>query len=338
MTEIIFQFDRRNFADCQRHFRGQDRDEYYEGEYAIDAAEAIEVIADKAPIGASSIIRLRSRSRLTFRRTPRHIREDGIDLAVLWFVRRGAIRISAAGGEHRIAGAGDFLLTRSARPFFMECLADGDQRHEVIHLTVPTHIARAFIPDSVPCGFIAKAAAGRVAVVRRILEEIHGAEEPISPDSGHRLLEAALSLVGEIVTEPSESVAEKLTIAQRRIQGVLRFIEIHLCNPDLNTAMVCRGCGISPRYLSSLLQMHGTSFRTLVWGQRMAKAREWLASSAASEVPVSEVAHALGFKSAAHFSRRFKRVYRFNPSTCRAPRRDGSLAEEGVEILGRHGE
>lgn len=338
MTEIIFQFDRLNFADCQSHFRGQNRAEYYEGEYAIDAAEAIEVVADKTSIGASSIICLRSRSRLTFRRTLRHIREDGIDLTVLWFVRRGAIRISAAGGEHRTAGAGDFLLTRSARPFFMECLADGDQRHDVIHLTVPTHIARAFVPDSAPCGFIAEGATGRISVVRRILEEIHGAEEPISPESGHRLLDAALSLVGEVVAERAGPVAEKLTIAQRRIEAVLRFIEIHLCNPSLNTAMVCRGCGISPRYLSTLLQMHGTSFSTLVWGQRMAKAKEWLASSAAGEVPVSEVAHSLGFKSAAHFSRRFKRIYRFNPSTCRASRTDGSLTEEGMEILGRYSE
>lgn len=174
-------------------------------------------------------------------------------------------------------------------------------------------------------------------MVRRILEEIHGTGAAITPESGHRLLEAVLSLVGDVAAEQAKPLAEKLTIAQRRIEGVLRFIDLHLCNPNLNTAMVCRGCGISPRYLSSLLQMHGTSFSTLVWGQRMAKAREWLSTSAASEVPVSEVAHSLGFKSAAHFSRRFKRTYRFNPSTCRASR-PASLIEESVKVLGRDGE
>lgn len=318
MTEVIFRFDWRNYGACQDRYRG-DGGDYYEGEYAIEPADKVEVVADKTCVGAATIIRLRSRSRLTFRRTWAHIRRDGIDLTVLWFVKYGAIRVSANGAEHRTARAGDFLVTRSARPFFMECLADDAGRHEVVHVTVPTHLVRRFVPDTLPCGHVIAGPVGRLDMASRILEDMHGGGEQLAPETGQRLLEAAFSLIGDVVAENAAPVPEKPTIAQRRIETVLRFIDLHLGNPALSTAMVCSGVGISPRYLTTLLQMHGTSFSTLVWDQRMAKAKAWLSSSAARDVPVSEVAHALGFKSAAHFSRRFKQVYRFNPSTCRAP-------------------
>ncbi len=69
MTEIIFRFDQRNIAHCQEQYRGAQRHDYYEGEYAIDSSGPVEVRAGKAAIGTVSVILLESRSRLTFRRS-----------------------------------------------------------------------------------------------------------------------------------------------------------------------------------------------------------------------------------------------------------------------------
>ena len=59
-----------------------------------------------------------------------------------------------------------------------------------------------------------------------------------------------------------------------------------------------------------------TSFSTLVWEQRLKKAKSWLSMS--SDVSISEIAYSVGFKSPAHFSRMFKRVYSVNPSDLRS--------------------
>ena len=83
--------------------------------------------------------------------------------------------------------------------------------------------------------------------------------------------------------------------------------------------------------MSSLLNSHGTSFTQLVWGKRMEKAKEWLSRSRPSEISVGEVAFGLGFKSAAHFSRRFKRIYGYNPSDGRAA--ELSIACEDTELV-----
>ena len=86
--------------------------------------------------------------------------------------------------------------------------------------------------------------------------------------------------------------------------------------------MVAKGCGISPRYLSFLLRLKGTSFSELVWDQRLDKAREWLAASDPRDISISEIAYGVGFKSPAHFSRMFKRVFGVNPREFRGDRQE----------------
>jgi AraC-like DNA-binding protein len=46
-------------------------------------------------------------------------------------------------------------------------------------------------------------------------------------------------------------------------------------------------------------------------------ARERLRSTRQGDISVSEIAYELGFKSAAHFSRKFKRKFRTNPRDLR---------------------
>ena len=94
---------------------------------------------------------------------------------------------------------------------------------------------------------------------------------------------------------------------------MLRFIEVHLSDPKLSTAAVAKGCGISPRYLSLLLKLHGTPFSTLVWEQRLKMAAQWIASAKPREISISEIAYRVGFKSPAHFSRMFKRAHNMSP-------------------------
>src|SRR3546814_20116900 len=82
--------------------------------------------------------------------------------------------------------------------------------------------------------------------------------------------------------------------------------------------MVAKGCGISPRYLSFLLKLHGTPFSTLIWDKRLESAGRWLSSSTPAEASISEVAYKVGFKSPAHFSRKFTRTLQLRPRAYRA--------------------
>jgi AraC-like DNA-binding protein len=327
MAETLFNIDRRNFRDCQSRFRGERDLEYYRGDFWIEDTSIIDVRSERKAVGPISIIRQRSATNLSFRRTRQHIREDATDISILWFVKRGRLAFSNQCGN-RIANPGDFAITRSMSPFFIECQTDGEQVHEMLHLTVPTHILRSFIPHDFSTGLFMSpnrpGMAPGLAIALNILTDVFEADENLSEQSARQLVETALAVIGHAVCADADSAPLRQSIAERRLTDVLRFIEVHLADPQLSTAMVARGCGISPRYLSFLLHLNGTAFSALVWQQRLEKARNWLLASDPRDISISEIAYGVGFKSPAHFSRMFKRVFQQNPREFRGGGPDSS--------------
>ena len=339
MVETLFTFDRRNFRECQNAFRGEREQEYYRGDFWIEDTSVIDVRSERRTVGAASIIRQRSATNLFFRRTRQHIREDATDLSILWFVKRGRLGFTNQCGN-RVANPGDFAITRSMSPFFIECQTDAEGVHETLHVTVPTHILRAHIPHDFSSGVFMTAdrsdsaqpeiARAELAIAENLLTQVFAADDALGEDSARLLVETALAIIGNAVRADAEAAPARLSIADRRLADVLRFIEVHLSDPQLSTAMVARGCGISPRYLSFLLRLKGTSFSGLVWEQRLEKARNWLLASDPRDISISEIAYGVGFKSPAHFSRMFKRVFKQNPREFRG----GEPGDElGVDAL-----
>jgi AraC-like DNA-binding protein len=332
MSETLFAFDEHNYQSCQSRFRGEKNQEYYVGEYSIDAGSIIDARAERKAVGACSIVWQQARCRQSFRRSWAHIRQDATDVTLLWFVKRGQLSVSTQNGS-TVARPGDFVITRSMTPFLIECQTDDEMVHEDLHLVVPTHILRSYVSDDVTTGFLVSAERREFAIAESIIANLLDDDGEMAPDTCELLLESALSLISHAIRDRNVCGRLRQTVSDRRLQEVLRYIEVHLSNPNLSTAMVASGCGISPRYLSFLLKHHGTSFSTLVWEQRLKKAKSWLSSSNPNDVSISEIAYSVGFKSPAHFSRMFKRVFKVNPREYRAAH-PGEAGEESVALYG----
>lgn len=316
--ETLFVFDKRNYLDCQNSFRGPRNREYYSGDYSIDAGSVIEVRAERKAVGACSIIRLRSKTTLHFKRNWTHIREDATDVAVLWFVKRGRLSVSHQSGES-VANPGDFLVTKSMTPFEIKCQPGDDTVHEVLHVIVPTHVLRSVVTHDIRTGFCVPAGGRKFAIAMRILTDIFEDAGELNEHVMRMLVDSALSVLGDAIKDHESSVPQRKTLADKRLNDVLRFVEIHLSDPQLSIAAVAKSCGISPRYLSLLLKMNGTPFSALVWEKRLQTAKQWLATSKVGEASVSEIAYRVGFKSAAHFSRMFKQKFKVSPRQYRTP-------------------
>lgn len=312
MAETLFSLDRGNYRDCQKLFRGDRSQEYYLGDYWFDEGPAVEVKAERKSVGPISIIKMRSSPQSYFRRTRQHIREDATDLSVLWFVKRGSLALSNQCGN-KVAQPGDFAITCSMSPFLIECRTDEEGVHEVLHVTVPTHLLRPHIAKDFSTGLFMPVERPELAIAENIFTDVFEDDGNLSPESARALVECAITIIGNAVQADNEGNPARQTIADKRLEDVLRFIEVHLSDPQLSTAMVARGCAISPRYLSFLLRLKGTSFSELVWEQRLEKARTWLSATDPRDISISEIAYGVGFKSPAHFSRMFKRVFNMNP-------------------------
>lgn len=317
MAETLFAFDKRNYHDCQSAFRGTRNQEYYLGDYTIDPGTVIDVRADRKAVGICSIIRLRSKTRLYFRRAWPHIQQDATDVAVLWFVKRGRLSVSHQRG-HTIAEPGDFAITRSMTPFTVECLTDEDSIHEVLHVIVPTHVLRRFFPYDLSTGFCVPVQGRDFAIAERLLTELFEDTGDLAPHVAEALLDSSLLVLSEAIKSRGMDRPARLSLSEMRLQDVLRYIDVHVSDPKLNISAVAKGCGISPRYLSLLLKLHGTPFSTLVWDKRLKIAHDWLIHSKPGDASISQIAYRVGFKSPAHFSRMFKRTFKMNPRRYRA--------------------
>lgn len=317
MKEELFSFDEHNYRNCQSAFRGENNREYYLAEYCIEDGSEINVRADKKAVGACSIIRLRSKTRLFFRRSWSHIREDATDVTVLWFVKQGSICINHQSGKS-VASAGEFGITRSMVPFSIECLTNDESIHEILHVVVPSHIFRRFIPDEISTGFCTPAKRREFSIAERMLTEVFEDSEELSNRVEELILDSALSVLTEGVKNCENSTRERLSLSQKRRQDVLRYIEIHFSDPKINADMVAQACGISRRYLSHLLHSNGTSLPSLIWEWRLKTAHAWLSSEIGNDISIAEIAFRIGFKSPAHFSRLFKKIYNVSPREFRS--------------------
>jgi AraC-like DNA-binding protein len=333
MGETLFSFDRRNFHECQSKFRGDRQQEYYRGDFWIEDSSTIDVRSERRTVGPVSIISQRSATNLFFRRTRQHIRQDATDLSILWFAKYGRIAFSNQCGN-KLMQPGNFAITRSTSPFFIECQVDKESVHEVLHVTLPTHVLRRYAPCDFSAGLFLPAKRAELAIAENILTDIFEDDGALTEGAARLLVDTALTLIGTAV-RGEEAAHARQTIVERRQQDLLRFIEVHLSNPQLSPAMAAKGCGISPRYLSTLLQMKGTSFAGLVWEQRLEKAKLFLASSDLRDTSVAEIAYSLGFKSPAHFSRMFKRVFAVNPRDFRNGCAGSATAERQAEARDR---
>ncbi len=317
MTETLFSFDKRNYLDCQEAYRGEKKQEYYLGDYTIEAGSVIDVRADRKAVGSCSIIRLRSKTRLSFQRSWSHIRDDATDVVVLWFVRRGRLCINHQCGQS-VAEAGGFGITKSMSPFSIVCETDRDSLHEVLHVIVPTHLFRRFMPEEVKAGFTLPGQRREFALSERLFTELFDDGDELSPHIEELLLESALAVVADALNACENCLMVRKSLPDQRLQEVLRYIDIHLSDPGLSAGTVAEACNISPRYLSSLLKQNGTPFSELVWDKRMQIASRWLSSSKPGDISIAEIAFRVGFKSPAHFSRMFKRRYDKGPREYRA--------------------
>jgi AraC-like DNA-binding protein len=104
---------------------------------------------------------------------------------------------------------------------------------------------------------------------------------------------------------------------ERRVRTLLE--EMHGL-PELDPQQAAQLLGISVRTLHAALAAGGTSFMQLLIQYRLERARGLLLRGG-SQVSVRSIAEACGFRSAAHFARRFQSHYGYTPSSLlRQPR------------------
>ncbi len=168
---------------------------------------------------------------------------------------------------------------------------------------------------------------GLAQVASRFLRDLAAvADEGTASDSGARLAEAVIDLVGALCSEHLGAEESGGTLLAR----IKEHIRRNLADPELSPISVARAHHISLRQLYRLFEAEQTPVVRWIRDCRLDRVRRDLLDPATANLPVGEIAARHGFADASHFSHCFKtefgvsaREYRRQGVRAALPRRAG---------------
>lgn len=101
--------------------------------------------------------------------------------------------------------------------------------------------------------------------------------------------------------------------ARKRHGSAVEFIDAHLRDPDLDPQAVATAVLMSRRSLYQLLRAYGDTPANLIRTRRLLRSRELLVDPSRPHRLTGDIATAVGFRSAAQFSRAFRSEFGESP-------------------------
>jgi AraC-like DNA-binding protein len=224
---------------------------------------------------------------------------------MLTLLKAGSAKVTQDGRE-AVLSAGDLVLINTARP-----LVINTSDVEAITLDLDRAGLLTLLPaaEGLTCVRIA-GDAELGTFLRSMVLHIAELASKMSDAAVDHLIEAVPHvLAAAFCDEPkSQPVLPRHSDAlhRHRIQLAIRD---GLKNSDLCPELIASQVGVSERYLHKLFNESGQTLMAYVWSQRLAHSKEDLENQAFQRHTIAEVARRWGFKSAAHFSRAFKKKY-----------------------------
>lgn len=171
------------------------------------------------------------------------------------------------------------------------------------------------------------------------LASLRGTVATAGRDHAAMLAESAVAMAAAAL-RPSARTAEVAAapIAAVLKDRILRHIDAHLTDPDLDADRLCSHFRLSRSYLYRLFEAEGGVAQT-IRRRRLGRALVMLRTPGRTPARVCDVAYACGFGSEAGFTRAFRAEYGLSPSELRAaglfPTDTGTNVAAWIAQLGR---
>ncbi len=228
----------------------------------------------------------------------------------LVYSRHGAMK-TLMGGRRFTIEPGQFVLLDNTKFYQMEM----ETPHECIDLMMPQAWLEKHLPD--PGELLARPICTRSgwgaplgALLETILDDLADAPlpRPLIAEQIGGLLGLATGFHEAAGTRHRGQLARQ----------ILRRIESEYADPDLSPEGVAGDCGISKRYLQTLLAGSGTSFVQELNAARLDRASDMLADPRARTLAIADVAYRCGFLDPGYFTRLFRKRFGITPRAWRA--------------------
>jgi len=229
----------------------------------------------------------------------------------LVYARKGVMK-TLIGGKRFNVQEGEFVLLDNTRFYQMEM----DTPHEAIDLMMPQSWLERHLPD--PEALLARPISVREgwgAPLGALLETmLAGLDDAPLP---RPLIAEQLGSLLTVATGFREHAGNSRHRGQLARQ-ILRKIESDYSDAELSPESVAKDCGISKRYLQTLLAGSGTSFVQELNATRLDRASDMLTDLRAAGLSIAEIAYRAGFLDPGYFTRLFRKRFGISPREWRA--------------------
>ena len=224
---------------------------------------------------------------------------------------RYSFRLGDSGRTHTVARRRDMLCLQ---PAGMPLFVDGDAADYISIFLAPEISAGAL--ESVPLdemdGLSLLLPTDRVTLhLALALAAMTHQPQASDPLVAEQLGTALAVCIAQLLTRQPSKAAERLSISPRRLRRVLDFIEASLGERTLSLAEIAAVAHLSPFHFSRAFKSAtGAAPHRFVLERRVDRAKALLADP---DIPLAEIAAAVGFANQAHFSTMFRRFTSMSP-------------------------
>ncbi len=215
-------------------------------------------------------------------------------------------------GREALLTPGSFAMYESTSPY---SLSFQSPFHQFV-LQMPRELISRYLTEPDKYTAIALDGQSGIAAVMRnfifsLAHELSNEESGYSEELSGNLMDLiALSFSSSVLHRGAQESQCAQEALRRRIR---QFIGNNIADPRLDNARIAASQKISLRYLHKLFEDEPESIHGLLLRKRLAMAHQIL-SSRKGNSNVENLAFQVGFSSASHFSRVFKRHYGVSPS------------------------
>lgn len=279
--------------------------------YARDRAMTAKIEA--ADLGALGIVRMTTNAGVRTETTPRTIsrcsKQDKLFVS-LTLSGRTAI---AQGGRQSIQGIGDIVVCGS-----QPCVVETGTNSRNLFVELPRErLERMLGPADLYTALRIGSELPSTRLTADFFEGLAGIYGDLDDDTAVRMAGIGVDLImASIAARLAQDVPRPL-YGSVIVQRAKAYIEANLGAATLDAPQVAAALGLSPRRLQELFQERGQYVHGYIWERRLALAAARLADPQLDHMQIGTLAQACGFRSQAHFTRRFKEGHGLTPSEYR---------------------
>lgn len=207
--------------------------------------------------------------------------------------------------------AGDIVFLHSGRPFEKEM----ELGSELVLFTAPTRLANAQIPGAMRLinRPFRRRDPGTFALARLMTETLDMCSR-LNAIQCQRMMGMLLSGLHLPLLDVSQTSSRD----EARVLRATQILDSLVFDSNFSADSLAKHMNVSRRRLDELfVNQLGHPVTPLIWMRRLERAAELLSSTTDSESTVTDIALAVGFENASHFSRAFKKHYGHTPLSWR---------------------